>query len=262
MTVGQLVRRGCLPLFAVPFVLFGLLFVYGRHDTATQLETIRAHVPVTTLAGASGPVLVAGVLEATTPVRSLKGGDVAIAEVIARQNTKGGATTHCAHLAQGLSLRLPTGALVPLAPFVSLTTEIDGSRVTEATSSSRFHVLTEGREHRKLDGPAPGCEPPSGLVSSAPSLSWTESVVALGQKATLLGCAREGVLAPCGDGSDTLSVGEGLSPLRARLAREADLTLFGAIFHGILLAIATVASLFMLPSRPSSRGRRAARVLS
>lgn len=248
MSIAGCLTRGCLPLFALPFLVAGAWLGYTRVDDARGLAAVRAHVQTSTLAGVTGPVRLVGTLEAERPHTTTTGEPAAMARITHRRVERGGGLAGCERTADGLSLRLANGEKVALAALVQAPRSIDEIVLGDRTQPA-VKVLTSQIRYRTLDEAPRDCARPTYLHGR---VVVAEEVFPL-DRAVVLACASGGAVAPCGDGVDSIVLGDDLAPMARALVRDREGTVIKALVHLVLFTVLGFAALLALPSRRTSK---------
>ena len=237
--------RGCFGVAAVPVVLVALWLAKARTQTRDELDAISGRRERASLSGVAGPVRVRGTLEAKAPRRAASGVDAVIVRTTVKRLERGGGVRLCQSLADEPTIRLPSGETAAVRELLDGQLDIDGHRLSTQAGRPLVRVLSDSLHDKMLDG-EPSCPPPPTLGGRVME---TEIAVPVHQEATIFACARDGVIAPCGDGQDAIVLGPNVAPLSRHLKRDAEEHVISAMIHLVLLTILGVAASLAIPSR-------------
>lgn len=249
--IPRWLRRTGLALFAVPFVGVGLWLARVRLDEHREISSSLGARDLPSLVGASGPVRLSGTLQVVRPARASDGAEVALSLTAARRLERGGGARVCLARGGGPALRLDSGEQVSLSALWDAQLDVGGWRRAVDADLAVVRVLAPDDTERAVDD-ADACPAPPVLGGR---LSAVEHVVPVGARVTVVACARDGTLEPCGADATAIVVGSSLAPLVRAREWGGERAAFLAFAHLVLGTVLGLLSFRLLRPPPPRRGR-------
>lgn len=243
MIANRWLGRAGLALFVAPFVAVGAWLAVVRADEHAALSGSIGAAERATMRGASGRVRLSGVLVAGAPAHASDGAPVALALIAVKRLERGGGARVCLRRSEAPTLRLDSGEQVSLTPLWDAQLDLAGWRRASDERAPLVRVIGTA-DGRSLDD-SRACPPPPATPGR---VSITEHALPLGERVTVVACAREGALEPCGADSTAIVVGRGLSALGRAYDWNGERALFVAVVHLVLaLVLGALARAWLRP---------------